>query len=122
MDDQPPNYHCKPDDWRNAAPESEVVGAANQTPSAEANNAAHDKTASADCVNPAYSALVLAIGSRLRAARKASGVTLAKLHFEHGYSQSTINRWELRNLPTLPHLLKLCKIYNIQPSQILNDL
>jgi Helix-turn-helix len=70
----------------------------------------------------AGSALVRAVGSRLRAARKASGVTNAALHLKHGYSHSTINRWELRSLPTIPHLLKLCRIYNIPPSQILNEL
>jgi len=70
----------------------------------------------------AGSALVSTIGARLRAARKASGVSLAKLHSVHGYSPSTISRWELRSLPTLRHLMNLCRIYNIQPSNILNDI
>lgn len=66
--------------------------------------------------------LIQIIGARLRAARRASGVTLSALHKEHGISQSQINHFELRGLPNITNLLRLCRIYGCTPGSIVDNL
>jgi transcriptional regulator with XRE-family HTH domain len=62
-------------------------------------------------------------GRRARLARKAAGLTVKQVAFAMNWADSNVRSMELgeRNNPTLRIIKLLASIYNIKPSQLIDD-
>lgn len=64
--------------------------------------------------------LSIEVGSRIRELRTEHGDNQVALAEKIGVSQCTISQWEYGYyLPTIAHILALCKLYNSTPNYIL---
>lgn len=59
-------------------------------------------------------------GQRLKAARKAAGMTQQEIARQLGLTQKTISGYENGRLdPSLQKLMQLCKVLNVSPNELL---
>jgi hypothetical protein len=69
-----------------------------------------------------YKAFAAELGARIRQLRKASGLTLRALQFEHNYHLSQIQRIEKGDGISLPTLLKIAETYQVPVERLIEGL
>jgi hypothetical protein len=69
-----------------------------------------------------YKSFATELGARIRQLRKASGLTLRALQFEHNYHLSQIQRIESGDGISLPTLLRIAETYQVPVEQLIAGL
>jgi transcriptional regulator with XRE-family HTH domain len=69
-----------------------------------------------------YKAFATELGARIRQLRKASGLTLRVLQFEHNYHLSQIQRIEKGDGISLPTLLRIAETFQVPVERLIEGL